>query len=132
MGIGLPALSLALLLAWGLGCGQEAAAGDATPAPQLARRIADGAAPLVLDVRSPAEFSSGHVPGARNVPVDELQARLGDLGSARDAEVVVYCERGGRAEKALQMLRAAGFRDVRRLEGDMQGWRSDRLPCEGC
>ena len=123
---------MAPLAALALGCGQASSAGSGTPAPELARRIAEGGAPLVLDVRSAGEFASGHVPGARNVPVDELPARLRELEGARDEEVVVSCERGPRAERARDLLREAGFRDVRRLEGDMSGWRSERLPCEGC
>lgn len=122
----------AFLVVSALGCGPGVAADGETKAPELASRIARGEAPVVLDVRSAEEYASGHVPGARNVPVDELAARLAELGSAREAEVVVYCERGGRAERARKLLREAGFSDVRHLEGDMSGWRSDRLPCEGC
>jgi len=84
-------------------------------------------APLVLDVRSPEEFASGHVPGARNVEYDEVAARLGDLGAARD--VVVYCERGPRAAKAAAVLAEAGF-TVQHLSGDMSGWREQGLPVE--
>ena len=84
-------------------------------------------APLVLDVRSPEEFASGHVPGARNVAYDEVATRLAELGPAR--EVVVYCERGPRAAKAAAVLASAGF-EVRHLTGDMSGWREQGLPVE--
>jgi rhodanese-related sulfurtransferase len=82
-------------------------------------------APLVLDVRSAEEFASGHVPGARHVPYDQVEARVAELGPPR--EVVVYCERGPRASKAAAALTAAGF-VVRHLAGDMSGWRSQGLP----
>lgn len=124
----------AVLLASLLGCGADAG-GVAAPAisgPELAERIAQGTAPVILDVRSPEEFASGHVPGARNVPHTELAARLGELDLPSTAEVVVYCERGGRAEQAGALLRQAGFEDVRALEGDMSAWRAARLPCQGC
>jgi len=88
--------------------------------------------PLVLDVRTPAEFASGHVPGAQNVPIDELSSHLDALAPARDREVVVYCERGPRARRAQAVLGEAGFADVRHLEGDMSAWRDGRLPCDGC
>lgn len=107
---------------------------DATISPDaLAERISGATAPLVLDVRTSNEFASGHVPGAVNVPHTELSSRLAELGDARDREVVVYCERGGRAALAEQLLREAGFRSVLHLEGDMSAWRArDDLPCQGC
>jgi phage shock protein E len=68
------------------------------------RLVAEGA--LLLDVRTPAEFASGHVAGATNIPVQELPARLGEL---RDApRVVVYCRSGARSAAAAQMLRSRG------------------------
>jgi rhodanese-related sulfurtransferase len=83
--------------------------------------------PLVLDVRSADEFASGHVPGAINVSHDQVAARIGELGPAR--EVVVYCERGTRAAKAAEVLSGAGF-TVKHLSGDMSGWREQGLPIE--
>jgi phage shock protein E len=106
---------------------------DAVIQPQvLAAEIRAGEAPLILDVRSPEEYASGHVPGAVNIPYDQMPARVGELGDPSQ-EVVVYCETGGRAAKAEASLQQAGFKDLRHLEGDMRGWRSDAtLPCSGC
>ncbi|HEX5064755.1 MAG TPA: rhodanese-like domain-containing protein [Myxococcota bacterium] len=86
--------------------------------------------PFVLDVRTPEEFASGHVPGARNIPIDELASRTGELEAQRQREVVVYCERGSRARKAADALVAAGFTDVKLLAGHMSGWRDAGLPTE--
>ena len=83
---------------------------------------------LVLDVRTPKEYDSGHVPGAINVPYDELPARISEVRDRDPDRVVVYCERGGRAAKAEKTLKAAGVTNVQHLEGDMQGWRRDKLP----
>lgn len=79
---------------------------------------------LLLDVRSPEEYAAGHVPGARNLPQDQLAARLGELQVAKDAgqDVVLYCRSGRRAALALQTLRGAGFSKIAHLEGDFQGW----------
>jgi NADPH-dependent 2,4-dienoyl-CoA reductase/sulfur reductase-like enzyme/rhodanese-related sulfurtransferase len=66
----------------------------------------DGAA--LLDVRTPAEFAAGHIPGAVNVPLDELRARLGEL--PRDRPVTVYCQVGMRGYLAVRLLRQAGLR----------------------
>jgi phage shock protein E len=68
--------------------------------------VALGAGAVIVDVRTPAEFAQGHVAGAVNVPVDELPARLGELGPER--MVVVYCASGVRSARAAALLRGAG------------------------
>jgi rhodanese-related sulfurtransferase len=125
-------LLLAILAAACGPAGDAADGGAATIAPaELARRLSEDP-PLVLDVRTPEEFASGHVPGAVNIPHTELGERLAELPGDRGGEVVVYCERGGRAARAEDLLREAGYTAVRHLEGDMAAWRRDRRPCEGC
>ncbi len=85
---------------------------------------------LILDVRSEAEFTRGHVPGAVNLSHDRLAARLEELDAARDQPIVVYCESGRRAGLAADVLREAGFSDIRHLTGDMSDWRSKERPTE--
>jgi rhodanese-related sulfurtransferase len=68
--------------------------------------VALAAGGVIVDVRSPAEFAAGHVPGATNLPVDELGARLSEVPA--DRMVVVYCASGMRSARAAGMLRAAG------------------------
>ena len=63
---------------------------------------------FVLDVRTPEEFHAGHIPGATNIPVDELRQRLGDL--PRDAEIAAYCQVGQRGYLATRILLQSGFR----------------------
>lgn len=88
-----------------------------------------GNSPLFVDVRTPQEYDSGHVPGAVNIPRDQLGNRLAELEGARD-RLVVYCERGPRAAAAKATLERAGFTGVRHLTGDMSGWRAAGLPIE--
>jgi rhodanese-related sulfurtransferase len=126
------ALLLAVLLAGAQLAWSQVGNGEPISGAELTERIEKGAAPLVLDVRTPEEFASGRVPGARNVPLTTLPERIDDLGDAREGEIVVYCERGGRAAKAESLLRDAGFTHVRHLEGDMSAWRAAKRPCEGC
>lgn len=91
--------------------------GDTTPAE--ARRLVEHGARL-LDVRSAAEFAAGHLPGAVNVPVQELEQRLGELG--RDGRaIVVYCRSGVRSGRAARLLRNAGYAAVHDL-GAMSRW----------
>ena len=63
--------------------------------------------PLLVDVRTPQEFSQGHIPGALNVPVDDLRSRLGEL--PRDRQLAVYCQVGQRGYLATRILKQAGF-----------------------
>ena len=121
------ALAAALLAA---ACIGEANTRQTITASVLLQQINSSASPVVLDVRSPEEFRTGHVPGAVNIPHRQVGARLGELAAAKERGVVVYCEGGPRAEYAEQVLESAGFEKVYHLEGDMAGWRMNRLPME--
>jgi len=85
---------------------------------------------LILDVRTPEEFDAGHVPGARNIPYTELPARIAELPSVADKDVVVYCTTGVRAERAAARFREYGFTRLLHLEGDMEQWQAGGLPVE--
>ncbi len=76
---------------------------------EVRKMIDDGAS--LVDVRTAGEFSSGHVAGAINIPVDQLQGRLSELGD-KNKPVVVYCQSGMRSRSAATQLRAAGFERV--------------------
>jgi len=86
---------------------------------------------VVLDVRTPAEFAAGHVPGARNVSHDQLEGRLAELGALRDKDVVLYCRSGRRTALAEDVLRKAGFTKLLHLDGDWLAWEAAHRPVEG-
>lgn len=92
------------------------ASGDVEPA-QARTLVAQGA--TLLDVRSPGEYSSGHIDGAINVPVGELESQLAKI--PKDRPVVVYCASGIRSSRAASALREAGYKDVHDL-GAMSRW----------
>lgn len=84
---------------------------------------------ILLDVRPRQEFEAGHLRGAINIPIDELQDRLSEL--PRDRQVITYC-RGEYclfADEAAELLRANGF-DVARLEGGWPEWQSEGRPVQ--
>lgn len=83
---------------------------------------------LVLDVREPDEFAQGHLQGARNIPLTELEARLKELEKYREKPVMVVCERGGRATKAAKLLKAQQFTALHVLKGGMQAWLEAKMP----
>lgn len=72
-------------------------------------KIEEGA--LILDVRTPGEYSSGHYPGAINIPLDQIGRRINELGD-KTRPIVVYCLSGARSYSARSILMAQGFRDV--------------------
>jgi rhodanese-related sulfurtransferase len=83
-----------------------------------------GRAPVIVDVRTSAEFRRGHVPGAINAPVQTLTRVPAALAQAvPDEPLVVYCGHGPRAMMARALLHRLGFREVTLLEGHMAGWR---------
>ena len=86
------------------------------PGEEARKLVQEGA--LLLDVRSPAEYGSGHIDGARNIPITTLRNELGGL--PKDRPIVVYCASGMRSYTAHTMLRASGY-DVRDL-GPQSAW----------
>lgn len=126
-------LSLAGLLIGSLlvmtGCGSEPAA-STVAAADLADRIGNDTAPAIFDVRTPEEYAEGHIPGAINIPHTDVAARAGELSAYKDREVVVYCGSGRRAAMAEADLAAAGFDNVRDLEGHMKGWKAGGYPLD--
>lgn len=107
-------------------CAVPAALAEITP-EQLQARLASGAPVQVLDVREPAEWELGHLPGAPlHLPLGSLAERLGELDA--QAETVVCCRSGRRSAQACQMLRQAGFVRVANLEGGLLAWARDVDP----
>lgn len=107
---------------------QEKDALEAVSHGELVTRMKDGLV-TVLDVRPPEEYAAGHVPGSLNIPLSDLQRRLGDIPA--ETEVVAYC-RGPYcvlAYEAVAALRAQGRR-ARRMEDGFPEWRAAGLPVE--
>lgn len=101
---------------------------EPVPRAELLARVREGLV-TVLDVRPPEEYAAGHVPGAINIPLAELEQRLNEL--ARDQEIVAYC-RGPHcvlAFDAVARLREQGLK-ARRLEDGYPEWKSAGLPVE--
>jgi rhodanese-related sulfurtransferase len=99
-----------------------------TPA-ELQRRLAAGRPGRLLDVRTPGEFAAAHVPGARLLPLDELDpAAFGRERNGDAATVYVLCQTGGRARRAIEKLERAGVRGCVLVEGGTQAWMDAGLP----
>ena len=102
--------------------------GDATEitASELKDRFGRNGAVVLLDVREPFEFAIAHLPNARLIPLGELPARLQELDGR--AEIVTYCHHGIRSRRAMELLKGAGFANVRNLRGGIDAWSVDVDP----
>jgi rhodanese-related sulfurtransferase len=83
---------------------------------------------IVLDVRTPAEFAQSHILNARNIPLDEIEARVKELERFKEKPVIVSCATGNRSGSAAAVLRKHGFTNVVNLAGGIAAWQQAGLP----
>ncbi len=88
---------------------------------ELQRMRRDDPAVHVIDVRPPGEFETGHIPGSYNVPLDVLGEHAADFAGL-DHSVVLVCQSGARATRALDQLVATGASNLRLLDGGISAW----------
>lgn len=104
---------------------EETAATIEVP-PARARELIDGGA-QVVDVRTANEHSVSHIEGARHMPIERLDAEVGELD--RDRPLVVYCRGGNRSGVAAEALRNSGW-DAHSIDGGLVAWAESGLPVE--
>jgi rhodanese-related sulfurtransferase len=92
---------------------------------ELNDRLKNGKRPLMIDVRRPDEYRTGHIVGAKLIPLNELSSHMKDL--PRNREIVCVCASGNRSGSATRMLVKAGFNAVN-MKGGMNSWRQANLP----
>jgi rhodanese-related sulfurtransferase len=93
---------------------------------EASRRQSAGA--LLIDVRQPEEWSAGHAPNARLIPLGSLPRRLTDI--PRDQDVLFICRSGNRSGSAQRQLLQLGYEQVFNVSGGMNAWASAGLPVE--
>ncbi len=98
-------------------------------AAELHARRESEAAPVVIDVRTPEEYASGHIPGAVHIPFDQVAQRIAEIDAPHG--VALYCMVGPRARKGESALLAAGYEKVFHLEGGLAAWQAAGLSVEG-
>lgn len=77
---------------------------------------------LFLDCREQDEYDTTHIPGTTLLPMSELQARVDELDSSRDARIVIHCHHGGRSLRVANWLRAQGFPHAQSMAGGIDAW----------
>lgn len=95
---------------------------------KLGQQIEAGKAPLIIDVRTEAEYLEAHVPGARLIPHNRIGEYMDSLSNHKDEPIVVYSSNGNRAGQAIGKLEDAGFSQVIELKGSFQAWKKSGQP----
>jgi rhodanese-related sulfurtransferase len=85
---------------------------------------------IVIDVCEPDEFARGHVIGAKNLPLGQLEEKLAQLVKSKSAQVVMVCQVGARSARAAATARQLGFENVQSLAGGLKAWQAASMPVE--
>jgi rhodanese-related sulfurtransferase len=85
---------------------------------------------VVIDVCEPEEFAQGHVSGAKNVPLAQLEIQLPKLVKNKATPVVVLCQAGSRAARGAAQARKMGYEQAQPLAGGLKAWREASLPID--
>ena len=120
------ALASGLMLLWPVMQGASEIGLDPTGAVQLINREKA----VVVDVCEPSEFAAGHVGGAKNIPLAELEAKLAGAVKNKAAPLILVCASGARSGRAVAIAKKLGFENVQSLGGGMAKWRAADLPFE--
>jgi rhodanese-related sulfurtransferase len=96
--------------------------------PAAVRDLLEHGEAVLVDVRDASAFAQAHPAGARNVPIDQLAERVGEL--PQDTTVIVSCGGGTRAHKGTALLRELGV-DAQTMPAGLRGWRAAGLPVDG-
>ncbi|HYF18748.1 MAG TPA: rhodanese-like domain-containing protein [Ramlibacter sp.] len=114
------------LLLWPVVQGRTAGGVSTAGAVQLINREKA----VVVDVREAEEFATGHIGGARNVPVNQLEQRLPEVVKNKALPVLLVCPNGTRANRSLAIAKKLGYDKAQVLAGGLQAWKDANLPLE--
>ncbi|MGH8306669.1 MAG: rhodanese-like domain-containing protein [Gammaproteobacteria bacterium] len=85
---------------------------------------------VVVDIRPSKDFGAGHVIGARNIPVAELDGRMTELDKFKEQPLIVCCDAGQASQKTAGTLIKHGFKAVHTIKGGIKAWQNEHLPLE--
>lgn len=83
---------------------------------------------LIIDIRTAAEYKSGHIKGAKNAPLAEFSSSIESYSSYKNKPVLIYCNSGNTATRAIRLLKKAGFENINNLEGGINAWKEASMP----
>lgn len=90
---------------------------------ELIKISKDNKTSLIIDVRTLGEFRSGHIPNAKNIPVQDLSSKINTLDHYKDEEIILYCASGARSASAARLLASNGFNKIYNLSGGISSYK---------
>ena len=85
---------------------------------------------VVVDICEPAEFAAGHVTGAKNIPLGDLEAKLPSLVKNKALPLILVCASGARSSRAVDIAKKLGYEQAQSLGGGLKAWKDANLPVE--
>lgn len=85
---------------------------------------------VVIDVCEPNEFAAGHVGGAKNLPLGELEAKLAGMVKNKSVPLILVCQSGARSGRAVAIAKKLGYEQAQSLGGGLAAWKAANLPVE--
>ncbi len=98
--------------------------------PADAEKLLRDVGVVLLDVRTPEEFSKGFIPGARLIPLAELERRRQELPKDKTQPLLLYCRTDNRSRKAAHLLYQSGYKDIYILSGGFEAWKASQKPVQ--
>ncbi|WP_416367512.1 rhodanese-like domain-containing protein [Variovorax paradoxus] len=120
------ALSSGGMLAWPLIRGS----GGGTLTAQGAVQLINRERAVLVDVREPEEFATGHMIGAKNVPLNQLDEKLTSTVKNKNVPLLLVCATGARAQRAVAMAKKLGYEQAQAVAGGLKAWKEANLPVE--
>jgi rhodanese-related sulfurtransferase len=85
---------------------------------------------VLVDVREPEEFATGHMIGAKNVPLNQLDEKLASTVKNKNVPLLLVCATGARAQRAVAMAKKLGYEQAQAVAGGLKAWKDANLPVE--
>ncbi|MBU1360503.1 MAG: rhodanese-like domain-containing protein [Gammaproteobacteria bacterium] len=120
------ALSSGGLLAWPMVRGANSGSLTVQGAVHLINRERA----VLIDVRTPEEFAAGHMTGARNVPLEQLDEKLTAAVKNKTVPLLLVCATGSRAQRAVAVAKKLGYAQAQAVAGGLKSWKEANLPVE--
>jgi len=96
--------------------------------PYAATQLLNDGNAVFLDVRDEKEFKTGHIKGARSIPVSQLSNQIHEIEKYKESDVVVYCDNGMRTSRITGKLKKQGFTKLSTIAGGLANWEKANLP----
>jgi len=107
---------------------QGAGQGGLTPAAAV--QLINREKAVVVDICEPAEFAAGHVVGAKNIPLGQLEGKLTNAVKNKTVPLILVCQSGARSSRAVVIAKKLGYEQAQSLSGGLGAWRSASMPVE--